>query len=127
MASKYLLDTNIVIYALGSVKSAVEYINKVTLDGGELCFSTITEAEIFSKPLEEKVRDAFKDFFSTGTIIPVTSARPQCGPGFLFIIAIAVYIHWFDSQPVILTRHLPQVPFPAQGPSISRRLRWLHP
>ncbi len=30
MASKYLLDTNIVIYALGSVKSAVEYINKVT-------------------------------------------------------------------------------------------------
>ena len=73
MANRYLLDTNIVIYALGSEQCAIEYIKKVTLTGGELYFSTITEAEVFSKPLDEEISQAFNEFFSTGTVIPVTS------------------------------------------------------
>lgn len=67
MANRYLLDTNIVIYTLGSLKSAIGYINKVTLSGGEFYFSTITEAEVFSKPLDKEIEQAFNEFFQLET------------------------------------------------------------
>ncbi|MFZ3171118.1 MAG: type II toxin-antitoxin system VapC family toxin [Carboxydocellales bacterium] len=73
MTNRYILDTNIVIYALRPVEGAVEYIEKISLSDGEFFFSTITEAEVFSKPLDEELAEAFDAFFSSGTIVPVSS------------------------------------------------------
>ena len=56
VSRRFLLDSDVVIDHLRGMAAARDFLDMLMLDGAEVCFSTITEAEIFSnvRPGEEE-------------------------------------------------------------------------
>ncbi len=73
--NRYLIDTNIIIYTLRGVSSVVEFMAHIYgNDQAEIVYSTITEAEIFSRALEDEIKLMTEELLSAGDIMEVSSA-----------------------------------------------------
>lgn len=73
--SRYLIDTNIIIYTLRGVKSVVSFMDKLFNDDrAEILYSVVTEAELFSRELDDDIKVAVEDLLSVGEIVDISSA-----------------------------------------------------
>ncbi|AVX20040.1 tRNA(fMet)-specific endonuclease VapC [Carboxydocella sporoproducens DSM 16521] len=68
--SKFLIDTNIIIYLMKGEKEVINFFETILQDeNNELIFSVITVTEIFSRPISEKIKAAVNEFLALGTVI----------------------------------------------------------
>ncbi len=70
VSRRFLLDSDVIIDHLRGVGAARDFLGMLMLDGAEVCFSTITEAEIFSnvRPGEE---EGIESLFGSMIRLPV--------------------------------------------------------
>lgn len=72
--SKYLIDTNIIIYTLKGVKSVVSFMDKLFDDEqSEILYSVVTEAELFSRELDDEIRSMVEALLSVGEVVDISS------------------------------------------------------
>lgn len=75
VSNRYVVDTNIIIYILKGVKTAIEFMEKMEDNDIEVYYSTIVEAELFSfHELTEEQRVKIRGILELGEIIDVDSA-----------------------------------------------------
>ncbi|GAW31625.1 type II toxin-antitoxin system VapC family toxin [Carboxydocella sp. JDF658] len=68
--SKFLIDTNIIIYLMKGEKEVINFFETILQDeNNELIFSVITVTEIFSRPISEKIKAAVNEFLALGMVI----------------------------------------------------------
>lgn len=68
--SKFLIDTNIIIYLMKGEKEVINFFETILQDeNNELIFSVITVTEIFSRPISEKIKAVVNEFLALGTVI----------------------------------------------------------
>lgn len=68
--SKFLIDTNIIIYLMKGEKEVINFFETILQDeNNELIFSVITVTEIFSRPIPEKIKAAVNEFLALGTVM----------------------------------------------------------
>jgi len=70
VSRKFLLDSDVLIDHLRGVEAARDFLDMLILDGAEICFSTITEAEIFSN-VRPRERDSIEALFGGLIRLPV--------------------------------------------------------
>ncbi len=72
--NRYVVDTNIIIYALKGIEQAVAALEKLEDDGIEVYYSTIVEAELFSfHEITEEQIEKIRGILDLGEIVYVDS------------------------------------------------------
>jgi predicted nucleic acid-binding protein len=71
---KYLIDTNIIIYTLKGINTAVETMEELENGESEIYYSTIVEAELFSfHQLTKEQKEKIRGVLDLGEIVNVDS------------------------------------------------------
>ncbi len=72
--SKYLIDTSIIVYTLRGINDVVEFMDQLLRDDRtEVIYSSVTEAEVYSRHLDAAIESLIEELLSVGEICEIRS------------------------------------------------------